>query len=90
MEDGSKTANGNVPSTTDQELYQQCIESIAYLDVLAATSAEADDAYTKKKPPKGRPWPKERFLKDIKCIRPTKIALAGPDSIGTSTTLAQL
>ena len=66
------------------------MESVAYLDVLATTSAKADDAYAKKKPPKGRPWPKECFLKDIKHIRPAKIALAGPDSIGTSTTLAQL
>ena len=77
-----------MPSTIVQQLYQQCIESVAYLDATAI--AKADDAYAKKKPPKGRPWPKERFLKDIKRIRPAKIALSGPDSIGTSITLAQL
>ena len=90
MEDSSKMTYDNMPSTTEQQLYQQCIESVAYLDVLATASAKADDAYAKKKPPKGRPWPKERFLKDIKCIRPAKIALSGPNSIGTSITLAQL
>ena len=90
MDDGSGATNDNVPSTTEQELYQQCIESVAYLDVLATTSAKADDAYAKKKPPKGHPWPKKRFLKDIKHIHPAKIALTGPDRIGTSTTLAQL
>ena len=62
MEDGSEATNVNMSSTTEQELYQQCIESVAYLDVLAATSAKADDAYAKKKLPKGHPWPKEHFL----------------------------
>ena len=90
MEDVSNKTNENVPSTTKKDLYEQCLESSAYLDVLATASTKADDAYAKKKPPKEHPWPKEHFLKDIKHIRPAKIAMIGPDKIGTSTTLDQL
>ena len=73
----------------DRALYAACVDTCLPA-VLAAVSAAAEEAYGKRKPPKGRPWPKDRFLREIKRIRPAKIVLAGPDHIGTSSTLAQL
>ena len=57
---------------------------------MTAVSAAAEEAYAKRKPPKGRPWPKDRFMHKIKRTHPAKIVLVGPDHISTSSTLAQL
>ena len=73
----------------DKALYAACVDTCLPA-VLAAVSSAAEEAYAKKKPPKGRPWPKDRFLREIKRIRPDKIVIAGPDHIRTSSTLAQL
>ena len=52
------------------------------LHVLAQASEEADAAYSSKKPPKGKPWPRDRYLREIKRIRPVNVVLVGPDFVG--------
>ena len=44
MKDISNETNENVSSTMKKDLYEQCIESSAHLDVLAAASAKANEA----------------------------------------------
>ena len=67
-----------------------CMEHGPWLDVLAQASKEADAAYACKKPPKGKPWPQECYLREIKRIRPAKIAVAGPDFAGATACLQEL
>ena len=61
-----------------QAAFVACMNHGPVLEVLAQASEEANAAYTSKKPPKGSPWPHERYLREIKRIRLTKIAVAGP------------
>ena len=67
-----------------------CMEHGPWLDMLAQASKEADAAYACKKPPKGKPWPQEHYLREIKCIRPAKIAVAGSDFAGATACLQEL
>ena len=67
-----------------------CMEHGPWLDVLAQASKEADAAYACKKPPKGKPWPREHYLRKIKRIGPAKIAVAGPDFAGATACLQEL
>ena len=60
------------------------------LHVLAQASEEADAAYSSKKPPKGKPWPRDRYLREIKRIRPANVVLAGPDFVGVTACLQEL
>ena len=60
------------------------------LHVLAHASEEADAAYSSKKPPKGKPWPCDRYLREIKQIRPANVVLAGPDFVGVTACLQEL
>ena len=67
-----------------------CMNHGPVLEVLAQASEEADAAYASKKPPKGRPWPCKLYRREIKCIRPAKIAVAGPDFVSITTCLQEL
>ena len=60
------------------------------LHVLAQASEEADAAYSSKKPLKGKPWPHNHYLRDIKWIRPANVVLAGPDFVGVTACLQEL
>ena len=73
-----------------QAAFVACMNHGPVLEVLARASEEANAAYASKKPPKGRPWPCERYLHEIKQIRPAKIAVAGPDFVGITTCLQEL
>ena len=43
-----------------------CMNHGPLLHVLAQASEEADAAYSSKKPPKGKPWPRDHYLREIK------------------------
>ena len=49
------------------------------MEVLAAASEASESAYVRKKMPKGKPWPKEKYVHEMKWIHPAKVVLAGPD-----------
>ena len=67
-----------------------CMNHGPVLEVLTQASEEANAAYASRKPPEGRPWPREHYLHEIKRIRPAKIAVAGPDFVGITTCLQEL
>ena len=58
--------------------------------VFAEASPTAQEQYARKKPPKGRPWPRERYVKEMKRIRPAKVLVTGPDFVGTTAALQHL
>ena len=37
-----------------------------HVEVLAATSEASENAYTRKIMPKGKPWPKEQYIRAMK------------------------
>ena len=97
--DASPSANASARSCTcgvtsgcdhARAAFIACLEHGPWLDMLAQASKEADDAYACKKPPKGKPWPREHYLREIKRIRPAKIAVAGPDFAGATACLQEL
>ena len=67
-----------------------CMNHGPLLHVLAQASEEADAAYSSKKPPKGKPWPRDRYLRKINRIRPANVVIAGPDFAGVTACLQEL
>ena len=74
-------------ATAEAELYASFLAEPMQLAVMAEASDAANEAYGKSKPPKGKPWPKERYIREMKRIRPAKVALVGPDYIGVTSAL---
>ena len=80
-----------VEATTNKaNLYTSFLKDDDQLHVMAQALEESTQAYQSKKTLKRKPRPKERYMRDMKRIRPAKVALAGPDFEGVTSVLQQL
>ena len=71
-------------------LFDAHLADINHVSILAAASEESERAYERKKTPKGKPWPKEKYVHEMKHIRPAKVCLVGPDFCGVTSMLQLL
>ena len=79
--------DASFPCHAFQQLIQGFFGAPLWPAVWAQCSEESADAYLRKKPPKGKPFPRERQLKHLQRVQPAKLAFCGPDHVGVTSCL---